>query len=282
MARTWVEYQPIVNGRTGEVCGVEALLRGSLGGRSAGPRELLAHARAAGIDLVGPTLAQMADDLAIWRAQSADLPWVTMNLDVDQLAGIDLPRLIDDAWSGLPADRLVLEFTEVSALSDAQLDDVVTPIRDAGVRVAVDDFGTGASLLDQFDRVRPDIVKIDRSFVRQLGDRRPDSAMVQVTLALARSVNAETIAEGVETAGELSAVRDLGCRLVQGFLFAPAVPADRISRLLPSRVLGVGDADVGWHGSAHRRHVPALGEWRGRARPVTKPDEGNPSTRCPR
>jgi EAL domain-containing protein (putative c-di-GMP-specific phosphodiesterase class I) len=125
------------------------------------------------------------------------------------------------AGAGLAPERLVLEITETALMAEqAGLAAMIGRMRALGLRVALDDFGTGYSALGYLSRFAFDVIKIDRSFIRGL-DLPVQSAIVGCVLDLARRLGIATVGEGVETEAQLAALRDAGCRLVQGHLFGP-------------------------------------------------------------
>jgi EAL domain-containing protein (putative c-di-GMP-specific phosphodiesterase class I) len=144
------------------------------------------------------------------------------------------------AATGLEPSALVLEITESLMLdASAASDGSLRQLRDMGVRLVVDDFGTGFSALEYFKRFAVQGLKIDRSFIDGLGRSREDTAIVTATLAFARALGLSVTAEGVETADQLERLRDLGCLHGQGFLFSRPVPAADLPALLAATSLPV-------------------------------------------
>ncbi len=142
------------------------------------------------------------------------------------------------AATGLEPSALVLEITESLMLdASAASDGSLSQLRDMGVQLVVDDFGTGFSALEYFKRFAVQGLKIDRSFIDGLGRSREDTAIVTATLAFARALGLSATAEGVETADQLERLRDLGCLQVQGFLFSRPVPASDLPALLAATSL---------------------------------------------
>ena len=172
-------------------------------------------------------------------ASSARRPYVTVNLSALQLtdAGFAdaIARLL--AASGLPPQDLVLEMTESTRLDSESASQALRHLRLLGIRLAIDDFGTGYASLSQLRRVPFDIVKIDQSFVATLGPASRSDAMVRGVVDLATRLNVLVVAEGIETAEQLSRLREMGCVLGQGFRFGSAMPAAELrARLgMPAR-----------------------------------------------
>jgi sensor c-di-GMP phosphodiesterase-like protein len=124
----------------------------------------------------------------------------------------------------------VIEITETSLMGAGEAFARLERIRDLGVRVAIDDFGTGYSSLAYLRRLPVDVVKIDRAFVRDARTDRVAEAIIRMVNSIAADLGVETIAEGIETVEDRRALRALGARLAQGFLFTPALPADELAR----------------------------------------------------
>jgi EAL domain-containing protein (putative c-di-GMP-specific phosphodiesterase class I) len=140
------------------------------------------------------------------------------------------------AESGLPPERLCLEVTESVVLEDGdRCVAALQTLRDIGVVVALDDFGTGYCSLSYLRRPPIDELKIDRSFVRGLGDEADDDSIVTSVIDLARSLGVSVVAEGVETEQQLARLREGGCDTMQGFLFSRPVPAASIAALMAPR-----------------------------------------------
>jgi len=235
-----LEYQPVADLVTGEVVGVEALVRWQhpvLG--LLAPADFIALAEQTGdIDAVGCWVLDTATrQAAEWRQsmdQCADL-WVSVNLsafqlpDPHSLAAIE-HILIDPA---VQASHVVLEVTE-SALA-AEVDGGIASLdtlKSLGVRIAVDDFGTGFSSLSTLASLPVDILKIDRSFVSGQASVSPSVPMLEGILMLAKRLSLTVIAEGIEQPEQLDLLRDLGCRLGQGYLLGRPVTAGELAALL--------------------------------------------------
>ena len=146
--------------------------------------------------------------------------------------------------TSVDASSLVLEITESLMLHESAVSDgSLRTLRDMGVSLVVDDFGTGFSALEYFKRFAVHGLKIDRSFVDGLGRSRVDTAIVTATLAFASALDLAVTAEGVETADQLERLRGLGCELGQGFFFARPVPSEELNALIARGAL-VGPAGI--------------------------------------
>jgi EAL domain-containing protein (putative c-di-GMP-specific phosphodiesterase class I) len=162
---------------------------------------------------------------------------VAVNLSAVQFRSANLVAAVAGALreSGLPASRLELEITETVLLRDtASTLATLEAFHALGVRIAMDDFGTGYSSLSYLHRFPFDRIKIDQSFVRELGKQRDCDAIVRAVTALSRELGMATTAEGVETQEQLRALTLAGCTAVQGYLFSRPVPAAAVLDLLRS------------------------------------------------
>jgi diguanylate cyclase (GGDEF)-like protein len=235
-----LHYQPLVDLETLEVVGAEALLRWRHPERGLLlPTAFVDIAEETGLILpLGRwVLEQAASDAATWQAIAGPNFSVSANLSPSQLHDPDLVAIIvaimQDA--GLAPDSLIVEITENLLLKDAELArSRLAALRSVGVKVAVDDFGTGYASFAYLDRYPVDILKIDRSFVGSLGGRPRSAVLVRSILELSKAFELETIAEGIESTEQLRILRDLGCRFGQGFRFAVPRPADQITAMLES------------------------------------------------
>ena len=231
-------YQPIVSLESGAVVGAEALLRWNHPLRGLlYPNEFVALAEQTG--LIVP-LGRWVLEEACRRACSWPLDatsrrrTVSVNLSALQLVQGRVVEHVQDALSssGLPASSLLLELTESVLLAEESLT-TLNELRALGARLALDDFGMGYSSLDHLQRVCPDVVKVDRSFVTALGggdtdaSRSPLAGLARGIVRLAESLGVTTVGEGVESERQREELRAMGCHLGQGALFAmPLDPAD--------------------------------------------------------
>ena len=159
-----------------------------------------------------------------------------MNLSARQLADDGLLEEIDEALgaAGLAAARLKLEVTESAIMSNADAAvAVLLQLRARGVGIQIDDFGTGYSSLSYLQKLPVDTLKIDRSFVSRIDDAGEKAEIVESIIALARSLDLDVIAEGIETERQLTRLRMLKCDGGQGFLLAKAMPVEGLRSLSP-------------------------------------------------
>ena len=232
-----LHYQPKLALGSGRAVGVEALLRWNHPERGAiSPAEFIPVAEETGLIVpIGRwVLEQSAHQAANWRARTGLAIPVAVNLSARQLVDhrlIDMVAVALDA-SGAIADDLILEITESAVLQDADsASEQLQALQAMGIRIAVDDFGTGYSSLSYLQRLPIDELKIDRSFVQRLGDRST-SAIVGSIVDLAHAIGLTVVAEGIETADQLSRLRQLDCDEGQGFFLARPQPWADIGHLL--------------------------------------------------
>jgi diguanylate cyclase (GGDEF)-like protein len=229
-----LKYQPILNLFTRKVVGVESLLRWDhpeLG--TITPDEFISIAEATGqiLPIGAWALDHSLRQLAAWRSDPLLPPnlWMAINMSAQQMAQPHLVDLLCSAIdrAGVPPSALHLEIAE-SVLMD-RVDKAlrtIVEIQRVGISVSIDDFGTGYSSLSYLSRLPVDALKIDRSFVGGLGNgARNDTSIVHAMMALARSLHLDVVAEGVETAGQLVILRELGCGYGQGFLWSRPLDA---------------------------------------------------------
>ncbi len=237
-----LHYQPQIELESGEVIGLEALLRWQhpeLG--MVEPGRFIPVAEESGLIVpIGQWVLNEACRQAMaW--QQAGLPPLTMavNFSAVQFKRGDVEQSIAQALqsSGLPPALLELELTESILIQNA--DDALARLqrlKQLGVQLSIDDFGTGYSSLAYLKRFDIDRLKIDRSFVRDLATDPDDAAIVRAIIQMARSLNLRTIAEGVETDEMLARLSAFGCNEVQGYLFSHPMPADEAAAYLRARL----------------------------------------------
>jgi len=233
-----VHYQPIVNLRSGQISGFEALARWHHPVRGpVPPAEFIPVAEQTGliVPLGAWVLRSAACQLAAWRHWFPDREslWMSVNVSERQL---DEPmvhaveRTLEE--TGLPAHCLRLELTESTLMRNSQVSRTLARLKELGLRLSVDDFGTGYSSLSKLDSLPIESIKVDRSFISRLepGGVRPEITAAIVSLGCLLGV--EVIAEGIETAVQLERARQLGCHFGQGFFFSRPVPSRVAEALL--------------------------------------------------
>lgn len=227
-------YQPKINAADGSVHSVEALLRWHHPGRGLLlPEEFLPAAERAGLmrKVANRTVNLALEQVRSWREQGMPLT-VAVNLSTTNLLDLDLVGTIEQLLQthGLPADELIIEITESTLVDSARSRSTVAALQRLGVRISLDDYGTGWSSLARLQDVSVDELKLDRIFVARLAQDPRSVAIVRSTVALAASLGADLVAEGVEDESTLRALRRYGCTITQGFVHSPPLPADELQR----------------------------------------------------
>ncbi|MDP8911452.1 MAG: bifunctional diguanylate cyclase/phosphodiesterase, partial [Actinomycetota bacterium] len=234
-----LHYQPIVDVRSGEIKALESLVRWRRAGRLVMPGDFIPAAEQAG-------LMDAVDRFVLFRACREGRSLQTTNERLRNSAIVinlsarqfEQPRLVEhvaDALvqSGLEPSDLVLDVRERVLMRDAEAAIArLLELKALGVRIALDDFGTGYSSLSYLRRLPVDMLKIDKAFVADVGaDAEADSQLARLIVQLAAILRLPAIAEGVERPSQLSAVRAIGCRLGQGYLFGRPAPAGEVHRV---------------------------------------------------
>ena len=237
-----VYYQPIVLLSTQKIIGAEALLRWQHPERGLVPPDsFIPVAEETG--LIIPIGAWMMEEafskLKTWHAAGHPQLFVSVNASARQAQHPQLVEVVRGALDRLelPPSRVALELTE-SVLMESVSENVsrLETLYNAGIHLAIDDFGTGYSSLSYLKRLPVHTLKIDRSFLTGVPHDGSDAALVKTVLAMARTLNLEVIAEGVETPLQADFLRNEGCERAQGYLFSPPVPAEVFAELLEARV----------------------------------------------
>ena len=227
-------YQPLINLKTGDVAGFEALARWNHEDRGEiSPTEFIPVAEESGLILhLGRwAMDKAAQTLADWDQETGEkLPlYVGVNLSAIQVARDNIAEVVESALksSGLSGDRLTLELTESSIVQDpARATRVFDSLKALDATVAMDDFGTGYSSLAYLQRLPIDVLKIDRSFVSGMMVDPDSVAIVRAVLSLAEALGMSTTAEGIETVELATTLATLGCASGQGYYFAKPLEAD--------------------------------------------------------
>jgi diguanylate cyclase (GGDEF)-like protein len=232
-----LHYQPLVALADGRITGVEALLRWLDRERTVSPADFVPVAEESGlICAIGDwVLLEACRQCRAWLDMGHASMQVAVNLSPRQFRQKDIARSIDAILlqTGLPARCLELEITETSIMhSTAHTIGALHELTALGVRISVDDFGTGYSSLAYLHRFPVHKLKIDQSFVRDIGADRADAALVGTMVALSKQLKLASVAEGVETEEQLRFLTEAGCDSCQGYLFSPPRPPAEISLLL--------------------------------------------------
>ncbi len=214
-------YQPIISLQDGSLLGFEALARWidpELGFVSPAKFIPLAEERGIIAPLTEVLLLQAAKTAADWPENL----FLSFNLSSTQLVDPGTADAILDTIrrAGLPANRLEIEVTETAMMSDPEIAaQIIEELHDAGVRISMDDFGTGQSSLGRLRELKLDKVKIDRAFIMAIGEDKPAEHIVRAILEMCAGLNLTVVAEGIEEINQAESLKDFGCHAGQGYLF---------------------------------------------------------------
>jgi EAL domain-containing protein (putative c-di-GMP-specific phosphodiesterase class I) len=237
-----VHYQPIVDPKSGELWGMEALVRWDHPERGLlEPSEFVPVAEESGlvIPMGERVLREACFRAKEWQEENPRTPPLVMsvNLSASQLTRLNLADTVESVLqeTGLDGSHLTLDVTEtVYVRVLAGNTEILEGLRGLGVRFSIDDFGTGYSSLAYLKRLPADAIKIDKSFVKGLGEDVEDAAIVRTIIELAHTLGMEVIAEGVETEEQVALLEEMGCDFAQGYHFAQPLPPEEIPALLSS------------------------------------------------
>ena len=240
-----VHYQPKINANDESVHSVEALLRWRHPRRGMLlPEEFLPAAERAGLmrKVTNHTLGIALEQIRSWREQGLAVA-VAVNLSTTDLLDLELVGTVERLLRSheLPGEALIAEITESALVDSVRSRNTVAALQRLGVRISLDDYGTGWSSLARLQDVSVDELKLDKVFVGRLAQDPRSVAIVRSTVALAQSLGAELVAEGVEDDVTLSALRRYGCAITQGFVHSPPLPADDLQRWIAGQRATVTD-----------------------------------------
>jgi len=232
--------QPKIHVSTGEIIGGEILLRWDNPDYGlVAPLEFLPALEKSGlIHSVGKWVLQESCRICKkWKDNNLSIVPISLNVSALQFKKEDFVLNVSEALrtSGLDGEMLEIELTETCLMDNVEFSlHILQSLKDMGIRIAIDDFGTGYSSLNYLKRFPIDVLKIDRSFIIDIndGNNNENAAIVTAIMGLAHSLHLEAVAEGVETAQELSYLNALGCKIIQGFLFSKPVPMEEFELLL--------------------------------------------------
>jgi diguanylate cyclase (GGDEF)-like protein len=232
-------YQPVVNMQTRAIIGAEALLRWNHPVRGVlAPDQFLDASEEIGVMVaLGDWILRRACEQAVqWQpSDPAKAVSMSINVSASEMLALDFVSRVADVLNstGLPGTLLILEITERLVVSDVQLvRERIGELRRLGVRVAIDDFGTGYSSIAYLRELPIDIIKIDKSFVRNLGTDTQTGALLKAIVAVADALHLAIVAEGVESELHVDVLRGLGCEVAQGYHFARPATDTVITQLL--------------------------------------------------
>jgi EAL domain-containing protein (putative c-di-GMP-specific phosphodiesterase class I) len=233
-----LHYQPQIDTATGNIAGMEALLRWNSAELGAvPPNDFVPIAEDAGLIIpIGEWVLRTACQQAkIWVDEGLAIKRIAVNIAAQQFAMRGFPAVVASilSESGLPSRMLELEITESMVLRDeAWAGNILRDLHEIGVSVAIDDFGTGYSNFQRLQRLAIDRLKIDRSFVAGIGTAGDDRAIASAMISMAKSLKLDVVAEGVESFEQLRFLQDQACGHAQGFLISRALPASEARLML--------------------------------------------------
>lgn len=228
-----VQFQPLIEPRTGRVIGAEALARSTISDTA---DELFARAAAAGLEERLSRLVQKKAlrSASVWEGSLKGLK-LSLNLLPQEIsrAGYDQWLLDEIGAVGIDPSRVTVEITENALLvGQGAVAERLARLREAGIGIAVDDFGTGYASLAYLTTLPLDMIKIDRGLIADLVGGSRDKIVVKAMIRLARELDLKVVVEGVESTGQLALLAEWGCDLYQGFLGAGALTQDELTRFV--------------------------------------------------
>ncbi|HEU4696037.1 MAG TPA: EAL domain-containing protein [Sphingomicrobium sp.] len=238
-----VLYQPLIDPRTGRIAGAEALARSPI---VPSAEVLFARATSAGLD---ERLSRLIQRKALRCAAVWEGPLKHLKISINLLPQ-DLARENFDQWlldeiesAGIEPRRVTVEITESALLVDqVAVAERLTRLRDAGLTIAVDDFGTGYASLAYLISLPLDMLKIDRGLITHIVGKSRDRIVVKAMIQLARELGLQVVVEGVESTGQLALLADWGCDLYQGFLGAGALTHEELTRFVAAAQVEADEA----------------------------------------
>lgn len=233
-------YQPIMSLESDRIVGLEALIRWIHPERGTLlPDEFLPVAEDSGLILpIGDwVLNEACTQLKAWQTQNADLQNISVNVNISnkQFSQPNLVEKVDKALqdSGLKATALKLEISEGVLINNyARANEIFEQLLEMGIQLQIDDFGTGYSALGYLQRFPISAIKIDKSFINEMGKGQKGTGLIRAMVSMARELNMETIAEGIETGNQLDELKNLLCGYGQGFLLSKPMDQESVRKLL--------------------------------------------------
>lgn len=233
-----LHYQSRVDAQTGEIVGAEALIRWNhpkLGLVS--PAEFIPVAEETGFinEMSEWIVEQVCKQLSDWRAKGYSLVPISINLSAKTLMKVDLVKKIMAMLAdySISPSLIEIEITEESLIkNEGTAMATIQSLRELGFVIALDDFGTGYSSIGYLKKFKVDVIKIDRSFIKDIHENNEDSAIVQSIILLAKGLGLKIVAEGVETEKQWHLLQSLKCHFIQGYLFSKPQPAEEFVLLL--------------------------------------------------
>lgn len=236
--RLHVEYQPIYDLQTRTIVKFEALARWVEGNQNISPFEFIPVAEELGYisQLGNLILKNVCRDILSMKALGFESVSISVNRSIEELLNetIDSCSILNQLeQSGLTTQDVIIEITESIPLEDKpQVQELLAGLRKRGLKLALDDFGTGFASFSNLMKNTVDLLKIDRSFIRDIESDKNNAVLVESVNLLASQLGLEVIAEGVETKQQLELLESMGCRYIQGYYISKPVPFDNAMTLL--------------------------------------------------
>ena len=242
-----LQYQPVIALDSETIAGFEALLRWNSDTGRVSPAEFIPILEETGLIVPVGTwvLEEACRQARVWQRLSGAPLTMAVNVSARQLANADFADVVLGVLdrTGLEPENLCLEITEATLMEDVVAAwSSLRRLKGIGVQLAIDDFGVGYSSLNHLKSFALDHLKIDQSFVRGVQESPEDAAIVATVIDLARALGLQVIAEGIETPGQLAALKALGCEFAQGYYFTRPQPPAEIERLLASQTTALAEA----------------------------------------
>jgi diguanylate cyclase len=234
----FLEYQPQVDGRTGRIVGLEALVRWRHPARGVlAPGQFIPVAELSGqiVELDRWVLRTALRQAQTWRASGLIVPRIAVNASALQFKAHGFEHALDAALreSGCAGSQLELEITESVLMSaNERHDQLLQRLREKDIAIAIDDFGTGYSSFASLSQLQPDRLKIPHQFISRMLQGGSNRAIVAAIVSMAQAIGIDVVAEAVESSGQVNALLRQGCVVMQGFHFGPPQGADTIAALL--------------------------------------------------
>jgi len=246
-----VYYQPIVALESGEIIGFEALSRWQRPDRLVPPNEFIPVADETGLILPinHLVLRDACHQLRAWQLRFPSQALLTMSVNIapKQFSQPDLAKDVRCAIqeTGLSPEALQLEIMETTTMEAEKAAQILAELKALGVRLSIDDFGTGHSSLSRLQRLPVHCLKVDRSFISRMDDDNDSQEIVRLIIAMAHTLHLKVVAEGTETEQQIHTLKRLNCEMAQGYFFSRPVPADAITDLLQQSAQGTAASSRG-------------------------------------
>ena len=254
-----LHYQPLVDLESGRIVGAEALLRWQSPDHGfVPPTRFIPIAEESGLIVqIGQwVLRQVCRQGRLWRDAGYPDLQLAVNISAIQLHSPNFVNTVQQlvADSGFSPEWLELELTESVLISEAEyIINIINDLKQLGIKLAIDDFGTGYSCLSYLHNIKADKLKIDRSFVKDLGSSSGAGIIIATIINMANTMGMTTLAEGVETEEQVGLLKQFGCADVQGYLFGRPVPAEQFGKLIADQA---AKRCGGWHEGSEESQAP--------------------------